>query len=133
MASIEGVLNTEAHIHELFKHLHIRGEWYVYCQEIQDFMDNPQLPSFEETFTHLSYITENHKTKIEQLYQDGVSLNKIAKQTGFSSHQIRRYKEKYNLPLKYPAAPRSKNTGQAKHTKTPKTILVPKEVKIALI
>lgn len=38
LGAIWGDIETEKKLHNQFKHLHIRGEWFVFTKEIEDFL-----------------------------------------------------------------------------------------------
>lgn len=120
---VEGMKNIEQFIHDKFKHLHIRGEWYRISEEMLLWIEKPILPYIEETFISTRILSKDDNI-IEQLYSQNLSIRQIALETGFTFSQVRTFVTRRNLNTKYKEirrkSPGNHNRGIKKH-KTPKT------------
>jgi len=120
---IEGMLDTEKHIHQLFNKDHIRGEWFTLSPDIQAFIDNPPKLSVTETFKFVPRVDKISKdnTDIEELYSKGFSAQKIADKLGYTQSQVRRFITRHGLSQKY----KRNHPNMSKHTRTPKIYDIP--------
>lgn len=123
---IEGLKDTEKHIHDVFKSSHIRGEWFTLSKEIEDYINDPKDFNITETFqpTPRKDRINPKDTEIEKYYAWGHSTREIAEILGYTFSQVRTFIARRDLVNKYDGKRRRKRyTG--KHQRTPKTIIVP--------
>lgn len=131
LLTIDGMRNTERHIHDIFKNAHYRGEWFKITPDIKAFISRPIMPYIEETFKSTCRLNNTNDDIIEDLYKTGLSLEKIAQQTGYTYSQVRTRVSRRKYHLKYKDI-RSKR-GCGTHQRTPMTFVLPSITKVDFV
>ena len=74
--TMDGDYELEQELHKRFDHYRVQGEWFVYSQEIKDYLNNPEVDpkTEEEIFCDKCGITLK---QLEELKKQGFDFRKI--------------------------------------------------------